>query len=330
MNNIALKEIAQQLMTRKKGILAADESIASIDKRFSPYGIANNEENRRQFRLLYLASPGIEKHLSGVIMHEETIFQEANKHLTFASLLTGIGVLPGIKVDTGLAPLPGFADETVSLGLDNLAERLHEFSSLGLKFTKWRSAFLIDEKKNLPTDQAILANVHALTRYALQSQEAGLVPIVEPEVLLNGKHSLEKSAEVLGRVLRLLFEHLHYYQVNLSGLILKTSMVLAGNLFTPASKSEQVAKATIEVLKTHVPESVAGVVFLSGGQTPEQAKNNLAAISNLGKQPWPLTFSFARALQEPALDVWQGKLANFNQGQAQFLDTLAANTAVLT
>lgn len=324
-----LQAIAKQLMTPGKGILAADESIGSVDKRFAPHGIANNEENRRQFRLLYLASPGIEKHLSGVIMHEETILQEANRNLTFSSLLAGIGVLPGVKVDLGLVKLPNFAGETVTQGLDSLPERLQEFTNLGLKFTKWRAAFSIDDDKHLPTDQSILANIHALTRYSLLVQEFGMVPIVEPEVLLVGNHSLEKSAEVLGRVLRLLFEHLHYYHVDLTGLILKTSMVIPGKDYQQPCTSEQVAAATVSVLNQYVPPQTAGVVFLSGGQTPSQAKDNLHAIVNLGPQPWPLTFSFARALQEPALDVWQGKIANFNAGQAKFLETLGANTAAL-
>jgi fructose-bisphosphate aldolase class I len=325
----SLAQIAKQLVAPGKGILAADESVASVDKRFGPYGIPNNEENRRQFRLLYLAAPGIEHHLSGVILHEETVLQKTDHAQTFPGLLQGIGVLPGVKVDLGLEGLPNFPGETVTKGLDMLKERLRDFANLDLKFTKWRAAIPIDEAQNLPTSQALLANVHALARYALDCQEAGLVPIVEPEVLLDGGHSLVHSEAVLGRVLQLLFEHVHYYRVDLSALILKTSMAIAGSEHQTPSTPDEVAEATLSVLNTHVPKDTAGIVFLSGGQTPEQAVANLAALTARGKQPWPLTFSYARALQEPALAVWQGQVDKFQAGQATFLQTLEKNTAVL-
>jgi fructose-bisphosphate aldolase class I len=327
MNN--LTQIAQQLMTKGKGILAADESVGSVDKRFGPYGIPNTPENRRQFRLLYLTTPEIEKYLTGVILHEETVFQKTDNDQTFPNLLSDIGILPGIKVDLGTENLPNFPHEVITKGLDTLQERLSDFANLGLKFTKWRAAISIDQTKNLPTNQCLLANVHALTRYALDCQMLGLVPIVEPEVLLNGSHSLTESAAVLGRVLHLLFEHLHYYQVDLSALILKTSMVIAGDTHSTPSTPEQVAAATIKTLNDHVPPDTAGIVFLSGGQTSQQAIDNLAAITALGPQSWPLTFSYARALQEPALAVWTGNPENFTPAQTTFQGTLKANTNAL-
>jgi fructose-bisphosphate aldolase class I len=324
-----LHHIAQTLLARPKGLLAADESLASIPKRFDPYKLANTPENRRQFRLLYLTAPDIEPYLSGVILHEETVFQTTDDGETIVELLTHRGIVPGVKVDLGVTSLPNFPNETVTLGLDTLDQRLQQYATLGLKFTKWRAAIPINESQNLPTDPALLANVHALTRYALSCQAAGIVPIVEPEVLLDGPHSLDHSAWVLSRVLHLLFEHLHYYQVDLSGLILKTSMAISGSEHQPPASTADVARTTVAVLNEQVPSSVAGIVFLSGGQTPDQATANLAAITALGSQPWPLTFSFARALQAPALAEWQGKTKNFAAAQKVFLSTLQANSAAV-
>lgn len=319
----SLEDTAKKLLENPKGIFAADESGGSIAKRFVQYGIEDSEEMRRRYRQLFFTTPGVEHSLSGTILFDETARQKSDDGTPFPELLTAKGIVPGIKVDKGIVPLPGFEGEGVTSGLDGLPERLAEYYDMGLRFAKWRAAFTVTD--TLPSDAAIAANVHALARYALDCQNAGIVPIVEPEIVHEGDFSLERAQEVSARVLDALFEELALLGVNRQATILKTSMVLAGSK-QEQSNPEDVAKATIETFTHHVPHDLAGIVFLSGGQTPEQATANLQAITNLGEQTWPITFSFSRALQEPVLEVWGGQQENTTHAQQTFAALVQANS----
>lgn len=321
-----LNQIAKQMLTAGKGILAADESSPSANKRFAPLGINQTEEMRRQYRQLLLTTPDIEKDIAGVIIYDETIRQHTDDGRPLVSVLTERGILPGIKVDTGLKDLPNFPGEKVSQGLDDLDERLGEYYEMGARFTKWRSLIVIGD--GIPTDTAIAANAHVLARYASIVQSAGMVPMVEPEVLFDGTHSLDKCQEVLKRTLHVLFSELKRFKVDLRGVILKTSMVLPGKGSGEPIDHSQVAHATSDTLRACVPADVPGVVFLSGGQTPHDAFENLSQIAKLGPYPWEVTFSYSRALQDPVLKHWLGEKKNVEEAQKLFkVQTAKASAA---
>lgn len=322
--NETIQSIAKALMADPKGLLAADESTKSCCKRFDALKITCSDETRRQWRQLLCMSPNIERYISGVILYDETIRQNTDEGICFAHALSKNGIIPGIKVDKGLVPLDNFNPETITEGLDGLGERLKEYYEMGARFTKWRSAFQIDAE--LPTVAAVHANLNIMARYACIVQSAGMVPIVEPEVLYEGEHSIAESAKVTELVLNVLFELLKAYRVDLTGLILKTSMVLAGTENT-MSKPGEVASHTLKVLNRAVPKEVAGIVFLSGGQSPQQATENLNAIGLSSTQPWPITYSYSRAVQDPVLKLWRGKAANTKKAQTKFAQLLAQNSA---
>ena len=320
-----LSDIAHQLVRTGKGILAADESVASADKRLAAYGINTGPEMRRQFRDLFLAAPGIEEYLSGVILYEETLTQDADDGEPFAQELLKRGIIPGIKVDEGTEPIPESPDELITKGLLGLAERLENFHKrYHTGFTKWRAVIRI-EGDRLPTAHAIVENAKRLASYALEVQRAGMVPIVEPEVLLEGNHSRLRSRQVLEATLIALMDALRDQGVDMSGLILKTSMALSGSETGKIDSPEEVAEDTVGALMKAVPADVAGIVFLSGGQGDDQATDNLRAIAKLAREknaPWPLTFSYARALQDEALKAWAGDEANQDAARAIFIARL--------
>lgn len=332
-SNEELELIAKNLVLHPKGILAADESGGSIHKKFEQLQIEDTYDNRRDYRNIFFTTPDIEKYINGVILFDETARQLADNGQNFVEYLTGKRIVPGIKVDQGLEPLEEGSQETYTKGLDGLSERLKEYYQMGLRFAKWRAAFEIrlDNQGNqlTPSEQAITKNCQILAQYALECQKAGIVPIVEPEVVYDGYYDIDKSAEVTSNILDQLFKELDNSKVNLKGCLLKTSMVIAGKQLEKQSTPEEVGARTAEVLKNHVPENLAGIVFLSGGQTPEQATENLAEIIKHGPFPWPVTFSYARALQDPALLAWGGDNANVEKARQAFADRLIANTKVL-
>ena len=320
MNQELLRETVRMMMADGKGILAADESNETADKRLAAIDVIGGEESRRKYRDLFLSAPGVEKYLSGVILFDETIRQNALDGEPFVQKLTRLGIVPGIKVDRGAKDLPGFPGEKITEGLDGLGTRLAEYFAIGARFAKWRAVITIGE--TIPTDADIDANADALARYAALCQEAGVVPMVEPEVLLDGDHTIARAEEVTTRTVVKLFEKLSEYRVWLPGVILKTSMVLPGNKSGEQKSSTEIAEATVRYLKAAVPAEVGGVVFLSGGQTPEEATDNLDAIAKLGSLPWPITFSYARALQGPTLEAWMGRDENVDAARAVFMQRL--------
>lgn len=319
-----LHKIAKDLVAPGKGILAADTSGGSTEVRFKKYGIPFTEENRRNYRNMLFTTPDLDKYVNGVIMFDETARQFADNGQNYTDFLSSLDIIPGIKVDEGKEDLPGFDGEQITLGLDNLKNRLKEYSAMGLKFAKWRAAFEVGKDK--PSNGAIAANVQALARYALDCQEAGIVPIVEPEVVYDGNFTIEQCKEATSRVLFALFTELDLLRVDLKGILLKTNMVMAGKQSESQSTPEEVASATVEVLKEYVPADVPGIVFLSGGQSMEQATDNLAAISKLGPFNWQVTFSYDRALQESAMETWSKDMASNPPAQAAFTERLVANT----
>ena len=327
-----LELIAASLLQPKKGILAADESGGSIKKKFAKLNIPDTYDNRRDYRNIFFTTEDLEKYVNGVILFDETARQFADNGQNFVDFLIARRIIPGIKVDQGLETFPDSL-ETFTKGLEGLSERLKEYYSLGLRFAKWRATFEIhisDSGEILtPTEGAIEENCRILSEYAKECQNANIVPIVEPEVVYDGYYPIEKSAEVTGRILDRLFEKLRESGVNLKGCILKVNMVLAGKQFETQSTPEEVGQKTAKVLKAHVPEDLAGVVFLSGGQTVEQATDNLSEVEKNGPFPWPVTFSFARALQDPALYAWAGDNNNANTAREAFKARLIANTEVL-
>ncbi len=315
---------ARALMAPGKGILAADESIHTADKRLSEFGVDSTVEMRKKYRELFLDAPGIEQYLSGVILFAETFAQSGEGGKTFPVSLAERNVAPGIKVDEGTEPFAENPDELITKGLLTLPERLKEFTERGAVFTKWRAVVRIDGER-LPTSAGIVENVKRLANYARVAQEAGLVPILEPEVLLEGRHSRMRSREVVQETLGALFSVLEEHSVDRSGIILKTSMVLSGNKSGKIDTPEEVADDTLSALLSAVPKDTAGIVFLSGGQTPDQATENLSAILSLAHEknaPWPLTFSFARALQQEALSVWKGDPEQVSLAREVFLERL--------
>src|ERR671924_1957576 len=299
-----LELTARALVAPGKGILAADESDGTIKKRFDSIQVESTEENRRAYRDLLFTTPGMEEHVSGVILFDETIRQSSADGTPFAKLLEDKGVIPGIKVDKGAKPLALAEGETVTEGLDGLRDRLAEYVDLGARFAKWRATYSIGEA--LPSEYCVWVNAHALARYAALCQEVGLVPIVEPEVLQDGEHTIEESAKATGRVLLAVYQELHDQRVHLRGTLLKPNMVLSGYSADSRAGVDEVAEATLEVLYKHVPPAVPGIVFLSGGQTDEDATAHLNAMNARGPHPWELSFSYGRALQAAPPKAWGG------------------------
>lgn len=325
MSNQHLESIARALVQKGKGILAADESSGTIKKRFESIRTESTEESRRSYRELLFSTHGIEEFISGVILFDETVRQTAISGDPFPRVLSGKGIIPGIKVDTGAKGLPGFPGEKVTEGLDGLRERLAGYRELGARFAKWRAVITIG--KGIPTRFCIDANAHALARYAALCQEAGLVPIVEPEVLMDGDHEIGRCEEVTEATLSTVFSHLLEHRVKLEGILLKPNMVLSGKSCPVQAGVQEVSEATVRCFRRVVPAAVPGIVFLSGGQTPEQATENLNAMNAMGSHPWELSFSYGRALQEPALKAWQGKATNVVDAQQAFYHRARCNGA---
>jgi fructose-bisphosphate aldolase class I len=317
MNPGELTRIAVAMVAKGKGILAADESTGTIKKRFDSIRLDSTEEHRRTYREMLFSAPGAAESVSGVILYDETIRQKTKDGTPFPQYLTRQGILPGIKVDSGAKPLAEFPGETITEGLDGLRERLIEYRALGARFAKWRA--VIDIGEGIPTSFAIEANAQALARYAALCQENGIVPIVEPEVLMDGAHSIDRCAEVTERVLQTVFGQLFDQRVLLEGMVLKPNMVISGKKAANRAPPQTVAEATVRVLKRHVPAAVPGIAFLSGGQSPAEATLHLSLINQLGPLPWSLTFSYGRALQDEALKGWGGTAANFATGQKEFM-----------
>jgi fructose-bisphosphate aldolase, class I len=325
MTTTDLETIAKALVAPGKGILAADESDGTIKKRFDSIGVESTEENRRAYRELLFTTPGIEEHISGVILFDETIRQSASDGTPFPKLLESRGIIPGIKVDKGAKDLAGAPGETVTEGLDGLRERLAEYYELGARFTKWRAVISIGD--GLPSDYCIWVNAHALARFAALSQEAGLVPIVEPEVLMDGDHTIATSYLVTDRTLQALYTELFDQRVKREGSLLKTNMVVSGYDAGEQADVETVADETIRCLENVVPAAVPGVVFLSGGMSDEDATARLNAMNQRGPHPWELSFSYGRALQAPALKAWGGDAANVEAAQQAFYRRAKFNSA---
>jgi fructose-bisphosphate aldolase, class I len=324
LSKLEIQEIAETLVADGKGILAADESFGSISRRFEPVGIRSTEETRRAYRNLFLTTTGVEEFISGVILFDETIRQTGDDGTPFPEILKHSGIMPGIKVDRGTRPLPGFPGEKQTEGLDGLRERLVEYRALGARFTKWRAVYSISP--STPSRYAISVNARQLALYARTCQEEGLTPIVEPEVLMEGPHHIAVCEEVTGMVLREVFYELAEAQVLLEGILLKPNMVLAGKDFNKQFDIEEVAEATIRTLKRNVPAAVPGIVFLSGGQSAEQATAHLNAMNAIGNLPWKLSFSYGRALQAPSLDTWRGKEENVVKAQRLFYQRARMNS----
>lgn len=318
-----LHETARAIVADHKGILAADESTGTMKKRLDSVGVESTEENRRFYRGLLFSAPGMEEFIGGVILYDETIRQAADDGTPFPELLSSKGVVPGIKVDTGAHDLAGFPGEKVTEGLDGLRGRLEEYRGLGARFAKWRAVITIGE--GLPTDACIKANAHALARYAALCQEAGLVPIVEPEVLMDGEHTIEACYEATARTLHAVYAELFEQNVDLRGTLLKPNMVISGQACPEQAPPERVAELTIDCFLRHVPAAVPGIVFLSGGQSELEATENLNAINRIGG-PWPLSFSYGRALQASALAAWGGNAANAEAAQAAFVHRARMNS----
>ncbi len=317
-----LYDTAARIVADDKGILAADESTGTIEKRFGTIDVESTEETRRAYRDLLLTTAGMEEFIGGVILYDETIRQSADDGTPFAELLASRGVVPGIKVDTGAHPMAGFPGEKVTEGLDGLRGRLEEYHGLGARFAKWRAVITIGA--GIPTDACIRANAHALARYAALCQEAGLVPIVEPEVLMDADNTIEVCDDVTGRTLRAVFAELYEQDVHLRGTLLKPNMVIAGKGSSSQATPGTVARMTVHNFLRHVPALVPGIVFLSGGQSEVEATENLNAINGLGG-PWPLSFSYGRALQASALEAWRGRPENVDVAQRAFLQRARMN-----
>ena len=322
---------ARSLFAPGKGLLAADESVHTATVRLASYGIATGAEMRRQYRDLFFGADGIERYLSGIILFSETLLEKGNDGKLFPASLAARGIIPGVKVDGGTEPMSASSSELITQGLLDLPERLALYRKQGAAFTKWRAVIRIDGDQ-LPTAMAIHENAKRLASYAKEVQSAGLVPILEPEVLYEGKHSRARARAVLVETLGTLFSMLDEHSVDRASIILKTSMVLSGKESGKKDTPEEVAKDTLDALRESVPSQIAGIVFLSGGQTPDQATENLAAIAKLAKEgttPWPLTFSYARAIQEEALALWKGEEANVPAARAAFLSRLEKVSAAL-
>jgi fructose-bisphosphate aldolase class I len=315
MNINELKSIAQAIVAKQKGVLAADESSPTIKKRFDSIKVESTEENRRRYREILLTTQGIERYVGGVILYDETLRQKAKDGTPFAKLLSARGIMPGIKVDNGAKALALYPGDKITEGLDGLRERLLEYKQLGAKFAKWRAVIEIDEHK-IPSMYGIQANAHALARYAALCQEIDLVPIVEPEVLMDGAHTIERCEAVTSRVLEAVFAELDAHRVAFEGMLLKPNMVIPGKKCERQAFAQEIAEATLRCFYRYVPAAVPGIVFLSGGQSAEEATENLNAMNAMGIHPWQVSFSYGRALQAPVLAAWKGQESNVAAAQS--------------
>lgn len=318
-----LENTAKALVAEGKGILAADESFHTIEKRFLNIGVASTQDLRRAYRELLFTTEGVEKFISGVITFDETVKDHASDGTPFPQILIKKGILPGIKVDQGMKDMVGFPGDKLTDGVQGLSDRLAEYKSLGAKFTKWRAAFTISEIN--PSIQCVEENASRLAEYAKVSQDSGFVPIVEPEVLMDGSHTIDKCYEVTRSVQRIVFLKLKEKHVNLKAMLLKPNMVLPGK-DSPQASPQEIAQKTIEVLKENVPQEVPGVVFLSGGQSPQEAVDNLREMNKIDGVPWQLSFSYGRALQNKALEAWKGNKANIKAAQEAFYEAAKMNS----
>ena len=325
MSKQELESVAQAMVAKGKGILAADESMGTIKRRFDSIKIDSNENNRRAYREMLFTTKGLEEAVSGVILFDETLRTAASDGTPFAQVLAKKGIMPGIKVDKGPVDIPGFPGETVTEGLDGLRARLKEYRELGAKFAKWRGVITIGN--GIPTYTCLQVNAHALARYAALCQEGGIVPIVEPEVLLDGDHTIERCEEVTEQALRVTFATLMQQRVHLEGMILKPSMVVSGKDNPRQAGVDEVAERTIRCLKRTVPGAVPGVAFLSGGQSAVSATEHLNRMNQMGPHPWQVSFSYARALQDPALKSWKGEPGNVTAAQKIFYHRAKMNSA---
>jgi fructose-bisphosphate aldolase class I len=328
MNINTLRETASEMMAEGKGLLAMDESTGTANKRFAALGIPQTEEMRRRYRELIVTAPDLGKYVSGAILYDETIRQSKADGTPFAKALVDADIIPGIKVDEGAVDLPGFPGEKITEGLDGLAERLSEYRTMGARFAKWRAVITIGSE-GIPTQACIEANAHALARYAALCQEADIVPIVEPEVLMDGDHSLTQCATVTLQVLHTVFDQLDALRVAPEGMILKPNMVLPALHAADQSSVDEIADTTVGCLLRHVPAAVPGVAFLSGGQSSEAASARLSAMNARWKSrmPWALTFSYSRAIQQPALELWNGEDANIEAAQKALVHRARCNSA---
>jgi fructose-bisphosphate aldolase class I len=320
----SLEEVARQLVCKGKGILAADESSPTIRKRLAAIGVESTEENRLKYRNLLFTTEGIEEFISGVILFEETLLQVNKQGIPLVDILLDKGIIPGIKVDKGTQPLTNYPGETITQGLDDLKKRLDGYVDAGAKFSKWRGVIKLSEQA--PTPFAIKSNAHALARFAALSQQAGLVPIVEPEILMDGRHTLEQCEIAASETLIKVFEELFNHRVNLEEMLLKASMMTSGADCPQQASIAQVRDSTLRVLSRTLPTAVPGVVFLSGGQSAIQATTHLNALNQQKNLPWELSFSFGRALQEPVLKTWQGMPDNIPQAQQQLYQRAKLNS----
>ena len=322
----SLETIAKALVADGKGILAADETVATLTKRFEQLKIQSTPESRRDYRELLITTAGSAQFISGVIMYDETIRQQASNGKPMADILLDQGIIPGIKVDTGAKPLAGCEDETVTEGLDGLRERLKDYRAIGAQFAKWRAVIRITDQ--LPSPTCVNVNAHALGRYAALCQEQGLVPIVEPEVLMEGTHTIDRCNMVTGEVLHAVFNELYEQRVSLEGMLLKPNMIVSGSICPAQASVTEAADATVRCLLCHVPAAVPGIVFLSGGQSDVIATAHLNAINNrAASKPWKISFSYGRALQDPALATWLGNKQNYAAAQQAFHHRARCNAA---
>lgn len=325
MNTSAMEATALELVAPGKGILAADESGPTIEKRFKSVGVPSTEETRRVYREMLLSTPGLSAFISGVIFYDETLRQKTSAGYPLVELLTRQGMIPGIKVDKGAKALAGFPGEKITEGLDGLRERLAEYAALGARFTKWRAVLTMGSQ--IPSRTCIQSNVEALARFAALSQEAGLVPVVEPEVLMDGEHTIERHYDVTEMALQALFQELFAQRVHYESLLLKVNMVLSGTLCSGQADVKEVAEATWRCMQRSVPAAVPGIVFLSGGQSPVRATEHLDALNRIQRAPWQMSFSYGRALQAPALKAWAGRESNVATAQAALLQRARCNSA---
>jgi fructose-bisphosphate aldolase class I len=324
MNIDELKSVARAIVAQHKGVLAADESNPTIKKRFDTIQVESTEENRRRYREILFTADGIERQIGGVILFDETLRQSTRDGIPFPQLLSGRGIIPGIKVDRGAKALALHPGEKVTEGLGGLRDRLAEYKQLGAQFAKWRAVIEIDEH-DIPSPFGIRANAHALARYAALCQEAGLVPIVEPEVLMDGAHGIERCEAVTARALQAVFAELDAHGVLFEGMLLKPNMVIAGKKCPRQAGVLEVAEATLRCLRRYVPAAVPGIVFLSGGQSAEDATDHLNAMNAMGPQPWEVSFSYGRALQAPVLAAWQGQEDNLAAAQTALMNRCHLN-----
>ncbi|MGB5345310.1 MAG: class I fructose-bisphosphate aldolase [Woeseia sp.] len=319
-----LNAVAKAMVGKGKGILAADESGGTIKKRFDTIKTESTEETRRRYREMLFTTPGAADYIGGVILFDETLRQKTSDGVPFPKYLADLGMIPGIKVDKGAHDLPGFPGEKITEGLDGLPARMDEYYKLGARFAKWRA--VINIGKDFPTEFCLRANAHALARYAAICQHANIVPIVEPEVIMDGDHGIVRCEDVTNLALEHLFAELAAHRVALEGIVLKPNMVISGTEAPNRAGPQQVADATLRCLKAHVPAAVPGIAFLSGGQSSEEATEHLSLMNAAGKLPWELSFSYGRALQAASLDAWRGKEENFKAGQAAFFKRAKLNS----